>query len=147
MPYSVEPPSTALRFPSSMKSQRLASHPNLEITPPPPPKQQETLHSTPKNTDCVYATSSQNQPKSIIYSTVLTLIIPPRRVVDALRDPPSPPWLGNDIDTLPQVGNPEDQPDKARERPSTDREEATQSHIINTVQLQLIRGRGKKHVP
>uniref|UniRef100_A0A0E0G6V1 HAT C-terminal dimerisation domain-containing protein n=1 Tax=Oryza nivara TaxID=4536 RepID=A0A0E0G6V1_ORYNI len=53
-------------------------------------------------------------------------------VVDALRDPPSPPWLGNDIDTLPQVGNPEDQPDKARERPSTDREEATQSHIINT---------------
>ncbi|EEC73206.1 hypothetical protein OsI_07283 [Oryza sativa Indica Group] len=54
------------------------------------------------------------------------------RVVDALRDPPSPPWLGNDIDTLPQVGNPEDQPDKARERPSTDREEATQSHIINT---------------
>ncbi|EEE57032.1 hypothetical protein OsJ_06814 [Oryza sativa Japonica Group] len=54
------------------------------------------------------------------------------RVVDALQDPPSPPWLGNDIDTLPQVGNPEDQPDKARERPSTDREEATQSHIINT---------------
>uniref|UniRef100_A0A0E0NF63 Uncharacterized protein n=1 Tax=Oryza rufipogon TaxID=4529 RepID=A0A0E0NF63_ORYRU len=53
-------------------------------------------------------------------------------VVDALQDPPSPPWLGNDIDTLPQVGNPEDQPDKARERPSTDREEATQSHIINT---------------
>uniref|UniRef100_A0A0D9YSJ2 Uncharacterized protein n=1 Tax=Oryza glumipatula TaxID=40148 RepID=A0A0D9YSJ2_9ORYZ len=53
-------------------------------------------------------------------------------VVDALRDPPSPPWLGNDIDTLPQVGNPEDQPDKAWERPSTDREEATQSHIINT---------------
>lgn len=36
MPYSVEPPSTALRFPSSTKSQRLASHPNLEITPPPP---------------------------------------------------------------------------------------------------------------